>query len=94
MDDLATTLNIDLSFVSGNIQEFFRQMIKPKYHRLIRDANPLRRMLLCKEDKESLIKSKIRALTQLYVMVNTLSDEELSVLDVFRAEQEDEVMDT
>ena len=51
-------------------------------------------MLLCKEDKESLIKSKIRVLTQLYAMVNSLSDEELAVLDTFREEEEDKVMDT
>ena len=69
-------------------------MIKPKYERLIHDANPLRQMLLCKEDKESLIKSKIRVLTQLYAMVNSLSDEELAVLDTFREEEEDKVMDT
>ena len=69
-------------------------MIKPKYERLINDANPLRQMLLCKEDKESLIKSKIRVLTQLYAMVNSLSDEELAVLDTFREEEEDKVMDT
>ena len=51
-------------------------------------------MLLCKEDKEALIKSKIRALTQLYVLVSSLSEEELAVLDDFRAAREDEVMDT
>ena len=94
MDELSESLKIDLSIVSGNIQAFFKQVVKPKYWRLVRDANPLRRMLICKEDKESLIKSKIRVLTQLYVMVGSLSEEELGVLDDFRAAREDEVMDT
>ena len=94
MEDLATSLKIDLSVVSGNIQDFFYQVIKPIYVRMVRDANPLRKMLLCKEDKEQLIKSKIRALVQLYVMVNTLTDAELKVLDDFRVEREDDVMDT
>ena len=52
-------------------------------------------MLLCKEDKEQLIKSKIRVLTQLFVMVNAFSDDDLGLLDEFRAENEDdEIMDT
>lgn len=94
MTDLASSLKIDLSVVSGNIQDFFSQVIKPNYRRMVRDSNPLRRMLLCKEDKEQLIKSKIRALVQLYVMVNSLTDAELKILDDFRAESEDDVMDT
>jgi hypothetical protein len=94
MSDLAGLLKIDLSVVSGNIQDFFIQVIKPNYRRMVRDSNPLRRMLLCKEEKEQLIKSKMRALVQLYVMVNSLTDAELKILDDFRAESEDDVMDT
>lgn len=94
MAELADMLRIDLSTISTNIQEFFKQVAKPKYQKVLRDPNPLRRILLCKEDKESLIKSKIRALIQLYMMVNTLTDEELMVLDEFRAEREDDMMDT
>lgn len=41
-----------------------------------------------------MIKSKMRALIQLYSMVSGIKDAELSVLDNFRAEGEDEVMDT
>ena len=94
LDDLSKKLRIDLSVVSGNIQDLFRQVIKPKYKRLLRDANQLRKLLLCKEEKESLIKSKIRALTQLFSLVNTLSQAELNVLDRYRAELEDELMDS
>lgn len=41
-----------------------------------------------------MIKSKMRALIQLYGMVSSISEAELNVLDKFRAEREDEVMDT
>ena len=52
-------------------------------------------MLLCKEDKEQLTKSKIRVLTQLFFMVNAFSDDDLCLIDEFRAEnEEDELMDT
>ena len=62
-EDLQKSLKIDISVVSGNIQEFFKQLIKPHFGKLVRERNSLRKMLICKEDKEALIKSKIRALT-------------------------------
>ena len=94
MGELADSLKIDLSVLSGNIQDFFRQIVKPTYLRLVRDADPLRKMLLCKEDKEQLIKSKIRALTQLFLMVNGLCDQELKTLGEIFAERDEEAMDT
>ena len=95
LEELRDSLKIDLRIVSGNIQEFLRHLVKPKYASMVKSANPLRKMLLCKEDKEQLIKSKIRVLTQLFVMVNAFSDDDLGLLDEFRAENEDdEIMDT
>ena len=84
LSDLQNSLKIDISIVSSNIQEFFRQVIKPQFAKLIRDRNPLRKMLICEEEKEALIKSKIRALMQLYQFINQLSSEELAILDAYR----------
>ncbi len=95
LEELRDVLKIDLRVISENVQGFFKHLIKPKYASMVRSANPLRKMLLCKEDKEQLIKAKIRVLTQLFVMANKFSDDELALLDEFRAENEDnEIMDT
>ena len=65
-------------------------MIIPTYRKIVNSANPIQKMLLCKEEKEQLIKSKIRVLTQLFVLANNLKNSNLDTLVQLQQEQEEE----
>ena len=89
-NDLVPKLRIDLAVVAANVASLFRQVIAPTYKKIVSSANPIQKMLLCKEEKEQLIKSKIRVLTQLFVLANSLKSSNLDTLVQLQQELEEE----
>ena len=73
-NELNSKLKIDIGVMALNIVKLFKLVILPKYRKIILSANPIQSMLFCKEEKEQLIKSKIRLLTQLFVLMNCLKE--------------------
>jgi len=78
--DLEKKLRIDISTVKENIQALFDGVLAPTFAKVTRKHDSLRKMLVCKEDKEQLTKAKIRLLTQLYLLINSLDEESLEML--------------
>ena len=50
--DLSSKLRIDLSMIALNIVRLFKLIIIPKYSKIINGTNPIKSMLVCKEEKE------------------------------------------
>jgi len=66
--ELGDHLNIDMGVIQRNISLLLEQLIEPKFESVIAKCQNLNleKLLACKEDKEQLTKSKIRALTQMF----------------------------
>ena len=68
--------------VAMNLRSLFENVIWPIFTKVSKAAQnqksfTLAKLLVCKEDKEQLTKSKIRMLTKLFTLVNFLDDQSL-----------------
>lgn len=77
--ELQSGLRIDIVIVAMNLRALFENVIWPIFNKISAAAQnaktfSLTKLLVCKEDKEQLTKSKIRMLTKLFTLINFLDD--------------------
>lgn len=67
---------VDEGILIQNMRSFIYDHVVPKFNKNI--VKPLDKLLICKEDKEQLTKSKIALITQLFLYLNSLDEKALS----------------
>jgi hypothetical protein len=72
-------LNVDEKLWLSNLHSFLHEHVAPKFKKSIEAVHKSsEKMYVCKEDKESLTKSKINLITHFFKYLMSLDDESLA----------------
>lgn len=76
--EIITKLEVNENLWQSNLKSFIHDFVHPKFKKILATVQKSsEKMYVCKEDKESVTKSKINLITQLFKYLLSLDDQSL-----------------